>query len=259
MAAKLGFVTATDGPMDGPMDAGISHRHLLSHLHATTTILTTLASHANHLLHLTSHHQQYLIHLNNRLASLEQELGIASDQKPSLPEAAEVSSIDVDSLLQPLADLGRELEAGEEAGEGGSAPESESPSAEDSPQGNPSAEAAAGDNDVAVADNVTTTNSGQTPATPAKPSQQKPTIPADLTDRVAAAIDSLEIVRDSIENGKPDKRALPEWVDEQRALKPTLSYTAMASVLDQAGIPTLSGRQGWHRGSVRNLVAKNGG
>ncbi|MBN2644381.1 MAG: hypothetical protein JXR59_02785 [Desulfuromonadaceae bacterium] len=47
-----------------------------------------------------------------------------------------------------------------------------------------------------------------------------------------------------------------EWITQQRQQHPSLSYTAMASLLDQADIPTLGGRQGWHRGSVRNLVAK---
>jgi len=40
--------------------------------------------------------------------------------------------------------------------------------------------------------------------------------------------------------------------------KPVKLSKQLASLLDQAGIPTLLGRSGWHRGSVRNLVAKSG-
>ena len=72
-------------------------------------------------------------------------------------------------------------------------------------------------------------------------------------------IADLEFVKASVENGKPDRDAIAQWVAAERQKDPSVSYARLAEILDEAGVPTLSGREGWNRASLRNLVAKNSG
>ncbi|SMP80957.1 MerR HTH family regulatory protein [Desulfonatronum zhilinae] len=66
----------------------------------------------------------------------------------------------------------------------------------------------------------------------------------------------LEFVKNSVHEGKPDKNAVRQWVLSERRRKPELSYSVLAVVLNDAGIPTLSGREGWNRGTLRNIVVE---
>ena len=64
----------------------------------------------------------------------------------------------------------------------------------------------------------------------------------------------LEFVRASVFEGKPDKESLRQWLQRQRRENPGQSYAALAEILNIAGIPTLSGRDTWNRGTLRNLL-----
>ena len=69
----------------------------------------------------------------------------------------------------------------------------------------------------------------------------------------------LEFVRNSIHNGRPDREAVIRWILEERAKNPGLSYGELANRLNEAGIPTLSGRDEWSRSVVRNLAVRGNG
>ena len=76
--------------------------------------------------------------------------------------------------------------------------------------------------------------------------------PADSQD-----VADLKFVKASVgSNGKPDRDAISQWVAAERGKDPSVSYARLAEILDEAGVPTLSGREGWNRASLRNLVAK---
>lgn len=64
----------------------------------------------------------------------------------------------------------------------------------------------------------------------------------------------LEFVRASIFEGKPDKESVRQWLQRERQDNPGLSYATLAETLNLAGIPTLSGRDTWNRGTLRNLL-----
>ncbi len=64
----------------------------------------------------------------------------------------------------------------------------------------------------------------------------------------------LEFVRASIFEGKPDKESVRQWLQRERQENPGLSYATLAETLNLAGIPTLSGRDTWNRGTLRNLL-----
>lgn len=64
----------------------------------------------------------------------------------------------------------------------------------------------------------------------------------------------LEFVRASVFEGKPDKEAIRQWLLRERQDSPGQSYAALADILNMAGIPTLSGRDTWNRGTLRNLI-----
>ncbi|SMP83072.1 MerR HTH family regulatory protein [Desulfonatronum zhilinae] len=66
----------------------------------------------------------------------------------------------------------------------------------------------------------------------------------------------LEFVKNSVHEGKPDKNAVRQWVLSERRKGPEQSYAALAEVLNDAGVPTLSGREGWNRGTLRNIVVE---
>lgn len=70
---------------------------------------------------------------------------------------------------------------------------------------------------------------------------------------------TLDFVRASIRDGKPDREAVSQWVQAQRKAEPGVSYGELAERLNQAGIPTLRGLEGWNRGVVRNLAVRNNG
>jgi hypothetical protein len=69
----------------------------------------------------------------------------------------------------------------------------------------------------------------------------------------------LEFVRASIQDGKPDKEAVMQWIQAEKAKEPDVSYKELAERLDRAGIPTLRGQEGWNRGVVRNLAVRGNG
>lgn len=64
----------------------------------------------------------------------------------------------------------------------------------------------------------------------------------------------LEFVRSSIQDGKPDKTAVIQWIIAEKERNPDLSYGQLAKILTNADIPTLSGRDEWSRAVVRNLA-----
>ncbi len=63
-------------------------------------------------------------------------------------------------------------------------------------------------------------------------------------------------IRQSIENGRPDKETVVQWVLAQRKAQPPPSYKKLAAVLNDAKIPTLSGRDAWSRSTMRNLAVR---
>ncbi len=66
----------------------------------------------------------------------------------------------------------------------------------------------------------------------------------------------LDFIRNSVHEGKPDKNAVRQWVLSERRKGPEQSYAVLAEVLNEAGVPTLSGREGWNRGTLRNIVVE---
>jgi hypothetical protein len=69
--------------------------------------------------------------------------------------------------------------------------------------------------------------------------------------------DDLAPVRDSITNGIPDKEMLAEWIIARREEDlQANSYSALAAALNEAEVPTMSGRANWTRSTVRNLVVR---
>ena len=69
--------------------------------------------------------------------------------------------------------------------------------------------------------------------------------------------DDLSPVRDSITNGIPDKEMLVEWIITRREEDlQANSYSVLAAALNEAEIPTLTGRASWSKGTIRNLVVR---
>ncbi len=66
----------------------------------------------------------------------------------------------------------------------------------------------------------------------------------------------LAAVQDSISDGKPDRDTLLQWILSQRNTTPRTSYKNLAAILNDAKIPTLSGRDFWSRGTIRNMAVK---
>lgn len=66
----------------------------------------------------------------------------------------------------------------------------------------------------------------------------------------------LDFVLASISDGRPNKEAIVQWVWAERERDPSVSYARLVEMLDREGVPTLSGREGWNRTSLRNLAAK---
>lgn len=64
----------------------------------------------------------------------------------------------------------------------------------------------------------------------------------------------LQFVKASINNGKPDRTTVIQWIRSEKEKDPDVSYGELANRLNDAGIPTLSGRQEWSRSVVRNLA-----
>ena len=66
----------------------------------------------------------------------------------------------------------------------------------------------------------------------------------------------LTTIRESIENGRPDRDTVMQWVLSQRETRPPPSYKKLAAILNDAKIPTLSGRDAWSRSTLRNLAVR---
>jgi hypothetical protein len=76
--------------------------------------------------------------------------------------------------------------------------------------------------------------------------------PQDLSDD-----HDLGSVRDSIDNGIPDRDVLVDWAMEKRQQdENTYSYNVLAGILNKSAIPTMSGREKWSRSTVRNLLVR---
>jgi|GEM_PF-2625205 len=68
----------------------------------------------------------------------------------------------------------------------------------------------------------------------------------------------LAPVRDSITNGIPDREKVVAWIISRREEDlQANSYSALAAALNEAKIPTLSGRDTWAKGTIRNLIVRN--
>jgi hypothetical protein len=68
----------------------------------------------------------------------------------------------------------------------------------------------------------------------------------------------LGSVRDSIVNGIPDRDVLVDWAMEKRQEdENTHSYSALARIMNEQRIPTMSGRDKWSRSTVRNLLVRS--
>ncbi len=67
---------------------------------------------------------------------------------------------------------------------------------------------------------------------------------------------TIDFVKASISDGKPDKQSVVQWIQAERERSPDLSYTDLAEMLDAAGVPTLRGGTGWNRGTIRNISVK---
>ena len=68
---------------------------------------------------------------------------------------------------------------------------------------------------------------------------------------------SLDFVKASIQNGKPDRDAVIQWILAEKEKDPQVSYGHLAKVLDEAQVPTLSGKTGWCRTTLRNIMVKH--
>jgi hypothetical protein len=67
----------------------------------------------------------------------------------------------------------------------------------------------------------------------------------------------LVAVRASIANGIPDREILVDWAMAKRQEdENTYSYSALARIMNEEGIPTMSGRENWSRSTVRNLLVR---
>jgi len=79
----------------------------------------------------------------------------------------------------------------------------------------------------------------------------------DSTQQDLSDIDDLAAVRDSIVNGIPDRDVLVDWAMEKRQEdENTYSYSALARIMNEQRIPTMSGRDKWSRSTVRNLLVR---
>lgn len=66
----------------------------------------------------------------------------------------------------------------------------------------------------------------------------------------------LEQVKNSIYNGRPNREVIIQWIKSVKTKDPNVSYGSLANRLNDAGIPTLSGRDTWCRTVIRSLAIK---
>ncbi|GAB6059437.1 hypothetical protein JCM31598_25540 [Desulfonatronum parangueonense] len=64
----------------------------------------------------------------------------------------------------------------------------------------------------------------------------------------------LDLVKKSIHEGKPEREAVTHWIQAMQAKHPELTFADMVRILDSAGVPTLTARKGWNRGTLRSLI-----
>jgi hypothetical protein len=94
--------------------------------------------------------------------------------------------------------------------------------------------------------------SGLEPGSETTPEATPDSTPQDLSDD-----HDLGSVRDSIDNGIPDRDVLVDWAMEKRQQdENTYSYNVLAGILNKSAIPTMSGREKWSRSTVRNLLVR---
>jgi hypothetical protein len=93
---------------------------------------------------------------------------------------------------------------------------------------------------------------GSEPGLETTPETTPDPTPQDLSDD-----HDLGSVRDSIDNGIPDRDVLVDWAMEKRQQdENTYSYNVLAGILNKSAIPTMSGREKWSRSTVRNLLVR---
>jgi len=93
---------------------------------------------------------------------------------------------------------------------------------------------------------------GSEPGMEPTPEATPDSTPQDLSDD-----HDLGSVRDSIDNGIPDRDVLVDWAMEKRQQdENTYSYNVLAGILNKSAIPTMSGREKWSRSTVRNLLVR---
>lgn len=67
---------------------------------------------------------------------------------------------------------------------------------------------------------------------------------------------TLDFVKASVSEGKPDREAVVQWLLREKGDSPGISYSELAGKLNEAGVPTLSGREEWNRSVLRNLAVR---
>jgi hypothetical protein len=88
-------------------------------------------------------------------------------------------------------------------------------------------------------------------------SETIPETTPDSTPQDQSDDHDLTSVRDSIDNGIPDREVLVDWAMEKRQQdENTYSYNVLAGILNKSAIPTMSGREKWSRSTVRNLLVR---
>ncbi|WP_459937822.1 hypothetical protein [Desulfonatronum parangueonense] len=68
----------------------------------------------------------------------------------------------------------------------------------------------------------------------------------------------LDLVKKSIHEGKPEKEAVTHWIQTMQAKHPELTFADLVRILDSAGVPTLTARKGWNRGTLRSFIQDSG-
>jgi len=68
--------------------------------------------------------------------------------------------------------------------------------------------------------------------------------------------DGLWLVKESICDGKPDRMAVMQWIKTEKEKNSETNYAQLARMLNDAGIPTMSGRDNWCRTVIRTMSLK---
>jgi len=66
----------------------------------------------------------------------------------------------------------------------------------------------------------------------------------------------LQFVKESVCDGKPDRMAVMQWIKSEKEKNSETNYAQLARILNDAGVPTMSGRDNWCRTVIRNMSLK---